>query len=195
MEGDTVCVAVKFAALHRSLRFDFRTVSIASVLTRKERHPRTCSTHAQYVLKQTHTLTITAREREGVSCTCCECLGARWCYWFSGRHGNPHHLSASAAERLRRTHTHHMNARTLTYSYIFPPRHLSVTSLSPPSSSPLVFLSSSHSCLHFLLTSLLIRLFSQLNLRRLFTSHPLPPLLILFSSFPVLLCHSFPFLS
>lgn len=143
----------------------------------------------QYLFKQMHTLRVAERQGEGVSCTCCECLGAQRCHWCGGRHGNPPHLSATAAERSRGTHTHHMNACTHTCAHIFPPRHLSVTSLSPLSSSPLVCLPSSHSCLRFLLTSLFIRLFSPLN-STLFCPLLLP-LLILFSSS----CFALPFLS
>lgn len=91
-----------------------------------------------------------AGEREGVSCTC-EYLGAR----FSGHHGNLPHLSAIAAESLRRTHRQYMNACIQTYSNIVCAPQLAVTfSLSPP-----VFLSLS---LRFLFT--FIWLSSSLNL-------------------------------
>lgn len=62
-----------------------------------------------------------------MSRTRCECLGAHWCYWFSRRHGNSPHLSATAAEGSRRAHTSvYVNAYTHTYSSIVPPLQLSV---------------------------------------------------------------------
>lgn len=79
-----------------------------------------------------------------MSCTC-ECLGARRCYWFNGRHGNLPHLSPTAAESSMRRHTHTQSiyAHTHAYSYLF---LLSIcqSNFSLLSLSLLVCLSSSH---------------------------------------------------
>lgn len=99
-----------------------------------------------------HAVETVEREREGVSCTC-EYLGAQ----FSGHHGNPPHLSATAAGSSRRTHTQYMNAHTHTYSYIVCPpscqSHFSVSSC----------LSLLFSCLPSVFSSLFIRLSTPLN--------------------------------
>lgn len=86
-----------------------------------------------------------------------------------------------------RAHTHYMNACTHTYSYIFPPLHLSVPFLSPLSSSlplltpppglPPSLDFTFHSV--FFLSALLVSSFHFLTLALL------PPLVFLFSSFPL----------
>lgn len=96
--GDVVWMDLKFAAHLRSLAqlldIDFQAAQIASVLMSRK------TQHEDILTYKSHAIETAASERESVSCTC-EYLGAQ----VSGHHGNPPHLSATAAESSRRTHT------------------------------------------------------------------------------------------
>lgn len=172
-----MCIDPRFAALRHSplllLDIDPRAVLIAPVSTRRNTHTHTEQRRRHTVFINTHARThthaflrSTEREREGVSRTRCECLGARWCYWFGRHHGNPPHLSATAAEGSRRAHASvYVNAYTHTYSSIFPPLQLSVffspcihlvSFPSASSSSSLKFSPRLHSLHSFLLLAPLI---------------------------------------
>lgn len=91
---------LKVAALHRSavqlLDIDFpRHADRFGVGGQKK------SMQLEDILtSKSNVIETAASEQEGVSCTC-EYLGAQ----VSGHHGNPPHLSATAAESSRMPHT------------------------------------------------------------------------------------------